>query len=216
MSHDSQLQQAVLAELNWEPSIVAAHIGVAANAGVVTLTGHVESYAQKHAAEIAAGRVKGVKAVAEELEVRLAFDAKRDDEDIATAAVDRLGWDVSVPRDGVEVTVENGWVTLTGQVAWHYQKEAAAQDIRSLLGVVGVSNQITIKPQVNTSNISDAIMHALHRSWFFDPKTITVTADGNNVRLNGTVSTWHDRQVAAETAWAAPGVINVENDISVS
>jgi osmotically-inducible protein OsmY len=215
MSNDSQLQQAVLSELNWEPSVVAAHIGVAVNAGVVTLTGHVCNYAQKHAAETAAGRVKGVKAVAEELEVRLAFDAKRDDGDIAAAAIDRLAWDVSVPRDAVEVKTENGWVTLTGQVAWHFQKEAAEQDIRPLLGVVGVSNQITIKPQVNTANVSDNIMHALHRSWLFDPKTIIVTAADGNVRLTGSVTSWHDRQVAAETAWAAPGVTGVENDIAV-
>ena len=216
MSHDSELQQAVLAELKWEPSIVAAHIGVAANAGVVTLTGHVNSYTQKHAAETAAGRVKGVKAVAEDLEVRLAFDARRDDGDIAAAAIDRLAWDVSVPRDAIEVKTENGWVTLTGQVAWYFQKQAAEQDIRPLLGVVGVSNQITIKPRVSTSNISDDIMHALHRSWFFDPATIAVTANGGHVQLTGSVTSWHDRQVAAETAWAAAGVTDVENDIAVT
>ncbi len=215
MSADSQLQEAVLAELNWEPSVVAAHIGVAANAGVVTLTGHVNNYAQKHAAETAASRVKGVKAVAEELEVRLAFDAQRDDGDIAAAAVDRLAWDVSVPRDAVAVKIEAGWVTLSGQVAWHFQKTAAEQDIRPLLGVVGVSNQITIKPQVNTANLSDDITHALHRSWLFDPKTINVTADEGNVRLTGSATSQHDRQVAAETAWAAPGVTDVENDIAV-
>lgn len=215
MSHDSDLQQAVLAELKWEPSIVAAHIGVAANAGVVTLTGHVDSYTQKRAAECAAGRVKGVKAVAEEIEVRLAFDAKRDDSELAAAAIDRLAWDVSVPRDAIEVRTENGWVTLTGQVAWHFQKVAAEQDIRPLLGVVGVSNQITIKPLVNTSNITDDILHALHRSWFFDPTTIAVTARGSQVRLTGSVTSWNDRQVAAETAWAAPGVTEVANDIAV-
>jgi osmotically-inducible protein OsmY len=215
MSHDSQLQQAVLAELSWEPSVVAAHIGVAANSGVVTLTGHVDNYAQKHAAEMAAGRVKGVKAVAEELEVRLPFDMKRGDDDIAAAAINRLVWDVSVPRDTVKVRAENGWITLTGEVAWHYQKDAAEQDVHHLMGVIGVSNQITIKPQVNTVNISDDITHALHRSWFFDPKTITVSAQGGNIRLSGSVHTWHDRQVAAETAWAAPGATSVENDIAV-
>lgn len=215
MSNDSQLRQAVLARVNWEPGIIVAHIGIAANTGVITLTGHVNNHAQKRAAETAAGRVKGVKAVAEELEVRLAFDSERDDGDIAAAAVDRLAWDVSVPRDAVEVKTENGWVALTGQVAWHFQKEAAEQDIRPLLGVVGVSNQITIKPQVNTANLSDNITHALHRSWLFDPKTITVTADGGNVRLTGSVTSWYDRQVAAETAWAAAGVTNVENNIAV-
>ena len=215
MSHDNHLQQAVLAELRWDPSVTATHLGVSANAGIVTLTGHVESFAQKHAAEMAVRRVKGVKAVAEEIEVRLLVDTKRSDADIAAAALDRLAWNVAVPHDTVQVTVENGWLTLTGQVDWNYQKEAAEQDVRRLYGVVGVSNQTTIKPRVNITNVSDDITHALHRSWFFDPKMIGVTADGGKVRLSGTVHSWHDRQVAADTAWAAPGATDVENDIAV-
>jgi osmotically-inducible protein OsmY len=215
MSNDHDLQKSVLAELSWEPSVTAAHIGVTANEGVVTLTGHVESFAEKHAAEMAARRVKGVKAVAEEIEVRLAFDTRRNDTEIAAAAIERLAWDVAIPRDAVTVKVENGWVTLTGQVDWHYQHEAAEQNIRPLFGVVGVSNQIAIKPRVDTRNIGDDIMHALHRSWFFDPKTITVTADRGTVRLSGTVRSVHERQVAATTAWAAPGTTAVENDIVI-
>jgi osmotically-inducible protein OsmY len=215
MSQDNNLQQSVLEELNWEPSVIAAHIGVAANAGVVTLTGHVESFAQKHAAETAVRRVKGVKAVAEEIEVRLPYEKKRSDEEIAGAAIGRFEWDVSIPRDAIKVMVDAGWVTLTGEVDWHYQKDAASMDVRSLLGVTGVSNQITIKPAVNTSNISDDIMHALGRSWFFDPKTISVSAQGGKIRLTGTVKSWHDRQLAAATAWAAPGATAVENDIAV-
>ena len=215
MTNDRDLQQAVLEELRWEPSVVAAHIGVTANAGVVTLSGHVDSFGQKQAAEAATRRVKGVRGVAEELEVKLPFDMRRGDDDIAAAAVGRLAWDVSVPRDAVAVKAEKGWVTLTGQVGWHYQKEAAETDIRHLLGVMGVSNQITIKPQVNTTNIEDDITHALHRSWLFDPQMVTVSADGGRVRLAGTVHSWHDRQVAADTAWAAPGAIAVENDIRV-
>jgi osmotically-inducible protein OsmY len=215
MSHDSHLQQAVLDELNWEPSVTAAHIGVVANAGVITLTGHVESFAQKHAAETAVRRVKGVKAVAEEIEVRLPYETKRSDEEIAGAAIGRFGWDVSIPSDTIKVTVDGGWVTLTGEVDWHYQKDAASMDVRSLFGVTGVSNRITIKPTVNTSNISDDIMHALGRSWFFDPKTISVSAQGGKIRLTGTVKSWHDRQLAATTAWAAPGATAVENDIAV-
>jgi osmotically-inducible protein OsmY len=215
MSHDNHLQQAVLAELNWEPSVTAAHIGVAADAGVVTLTGHVETFAQKHAAEAAVLRVKGVKAVAEEIEVRLPYETRRSDEEIAGAAIGRFEWDVSIPRDTIKVTVDEGWVTLTGEVEWHYQKDAASMDVRALFGVRGVSNQITIKPAVNPSNISDDIIHALRRSWLFDPKTISVSAQGGRVRLTGTVHSWHDRQVAAATAWAAPGAIAVENDIAV-
>jgi osmotically-inducible protein OsmY len=215
MSLDSQLQQAVLAELSWEPSVTAAHIGVTANAGVVTLTGHVESFAEKHAAEIAVRRVKGVNAVAEEIEVRLPFDITRRDDEIAAAAIDRLAWDVSVSRDSVTVRVEKGWITLTGEVDSHYQKDAAEQDVRRLFGVVGVSNLTTIKPQVNASNVSNDIMHALHRSWLFDPKTVTVSAEGGKVRLSGTVRSQRDWQVAAAAAWAAPGTTAVENDIAI-
>ena len=215
MTQDSQLQQSVLAEFNWEPSVTAGHIGVTANAGVVTLSGHVDSYVQKHAAETAARRVKGVKAVAEEIEVRLPFDARRSDEDIAAAAIQRLSWNVSVPRDGVRVTVEKGWVTLTGQVNWWYQREAAEHDIRPLHGVVGISNQTTIKPRVNTAGLSDEITHALHRSWFFNPNTVHVRADDGKVVLTGTVHSFHERQVAGRTAWAAPGVTAVENNLAV-
>jgi osmotically-inducible protein OsmY len=215
MSSDNQLQQAVLAELKWEPSVTAAHIGVAANAGVVTLSGHVGSFAEKLAAEATARRVKGVKALAEEIEVRLPFATKKTDEEIAAAALGRLAWDVSVPNDAVKVKVEKGRITLTGQVDWQYQRQAAEHDVRGLYGVVGTSNQIKINPKVNTSNISDDIMHALHRSWFFDPKTINVSADEGEVRLSGTVRSWHERQVAAATAWAAPGVTDVVNDIVI-
>jgi osmotically-inducible protein OsmY len=215
MPQDTHLQLSVLAELEWEPSITAAHIGVAANAGVVTLTGQVESYAQKHAAEAAARRVKGVLAVAEELEVQVPFERKRDDGDIAAAIVDRLAWDVSVPRDAVKVGVESGWITLTGEVDWNYQRKAAEQDVRRLHGVVGVSNQITLKSRVNAANISNDISCALHRSFFPDPDAITVTAEGGKVRLTGNVHSWHARQVAAETAWGAPGAVDVENLLAV-
>jgi osmotically-inducible protein OsmY len=215
MSEDGRLQKAVLTELGWEPSVTAAHIGVTANEGVVTLTGHVGSLAEKHAAEVAARRVRGVKAVAEEIEVRLPSDAERADDEIAAAAIECLKWDVSVPHDAVKVTVEKGWITLTGQVDWHYQRDAAAQDVRRLFGAVGVSNQITITSKVDVSNISDNIMHALHRSWFFDPKTITVSAQGGKVWLTGTANSPHDRQLAAATAWTAPGVTAVENNIKL-
>ncbi len=215
MSHDSQLQQSVLAEFNWEPSVTAGHIGVTASAGVVTLSGHVDSYAKKYAAEAAARRVKGVKAVAEEIEVRLPFDNKRSDEEIAAAAIERLSWNVSVPKDSVQVKVEKGWVTLTGQVDWWFQKEAAEHDIRPLHGVIGVSNQTTIKPRVNTANLSDNITHALHRSWFFDPANVHVRAEGGKVVLSGSVHSFDELKVVARTAWSTQGVTNVENDIAV-
>ena len=178
MSQDSHLQLEVIAELDWEPSVTGAHIGVAANAGVITLTGEVESYAEKHAAETAARRVKGVIGVAQEIKVQLPFERERGDDQIAEAVLDRLAWDVSVPSDSVQVLVQQGWVTLTGVVEKHYQRKAAEQNVRRLQGVVGVSNQISIKPGVNTANISNDITCALHRSWFPDPDAIKVTAEG--------------------------------------
>ena len=216
MSHDDQLQKAVLAELNWEPSITAAHIGVTAESGTVTLTGHVYSYGQKHAAEMATGRVKGVKAIAEEIEVRLPFEIKRDDADIATAASDRLMWDTGTPRDAVKVKVEKGWVTLTGEVDWHFQKEAAEREIRNLLGVLGVSNQVTIKPRVDTAHLQDDIQHALNRSIFFQPENVHVSAHEGHVKLTGTVNSWLERQTAGSTAWSAHGATSVENDLIVA
>jgi osmotically-inducible protein OsmY len=215
MSHDAKLKQAVLSELNWEPSVDSAHIGVTAKDGVVTLMGHVATYAEKHAAETAAHRVKGVSAVAEEIEVKLPFETNRGDDDIAAAVVDRLRWDVSIPHHAVNVKVENGWVTLTGQVDWYYQKSAVEREIRGLFGVVGISNQIAIQARPDTSKISEDISHALHRAWLFDSKTIKVSAKGGHIHLTGTVRSPHERQVAAATAWAAPGATAVENDLSV-
>ena len=157
MLNDNQLQLAVLEELRWEPSVVAAHIGVAAQGGIITLTGNVESYTEKYAAETAARRVKGVLGVAEEIEVQLPFDRQRGDPEIAGAILERLAWDTSVPKDAVTAKVEKGWVTLLGEVGWNYQRKTAEQYVRQLHGVVGVSNQISIKPGINTANIGNDI-----------------------------------------------------------
>ena len=211
MNHDDQLQQSVLAALHWEPGVSAAQIGVTAYAGVITLTGHVESYAEKHVAETAVRRVKGVLAVAEEIEVQLPFERKRGDDQIALAVLDRIAWDASIPANAITVTVENGRVTLIGQVNWHYQREAALQYVRQLHGVVGVTNQISIKPGVNTASIGNDIGFALHRVCVPDSDAITVTEKDGKVRLSGNVHSWHARQVAAEIAWGAPGATEVEN-----
>jgi len=213
--NDSELQQAVLSELAWEPSVIAAHIGVTAIAGIVTLTGHVENFSEKHAAEAAALRVKGVEAVVENIEVRLAFDAKRSDNDIAAAVVNRLEWDVAVPRGAVEVKVEDGWITLSGKVEWNFQRAAAVQDVRRLIGVVGVTNQIVLRTGINVSQVRGDLIRALHRSWS-DARNITVTANGGTLRLTRTVHTPLDRDLAVATAWSAPGAIAVENAISIS
>lgn len=215
MTDDHKLKQDVLAELAWEPSVVSDHIGVTAKDGVVTLTGHVDTFSQKLAAEKAAGRVKGVKALAEEIEVRLPVHIKHGDDEIAAAALNRIGWDVSVPKDAVKVRVEKGYVTLTGQLDHHYQSDAAAWDVRPLMGVTGVSNQITIKPHPDSAKIAEQIRHAMKRSWFDDDE-VKVTATGGAIHLTGTVESWRDREIAGETAWAAPGATTVTNDIRVS
>lgn len=202
MNPNDILRRAVIAELEWEPRVIAANIGVAAHDGVVTLTGHVASFPEKHAAEQATLRVKGVKAVAEELDVELPGERRRNDDDIAAAALHRLAWNVTLPPKGIHVTAENGWITLTGEVDHHFQKEAASDDVRHLMGVRGVSNFITVKSPIDTANISDDIMHALHRSWLFDPDTIKVRADGGKVTLTGTCA----RRTTAASRPPRPGL----------
>jgi len=214
MTNDQNLKQSVLDELNWEPSINSASIGVTAKDGVVTLTGNVETFSQKHAAELAALRVHDVKAVAEEIEVKLPFDVKHGDAEIAEAALHRLAWDSLVPKDAVKVTVADGWLTLTGQVGWHFEQEAAATAVRSLWGVTGVSNNIAIKPQPNAGDIKADIMSAMKRSWF-KPEHVDVTAANGRVTLTGKVNNWSERELAGATAWSAPGVSSVTNDIRV-
>jgi len=216
MNADHQLKTDVLAELAWAPGVTADHIGVTVDHGVMTLTGHVDAYWQKLAAENAVGRVQVVKAVVEEIEIRLPDHIKRTDDEIAEAALDRLAWESAIPKDCVKVKVENGYVTLTGQVEWRYQWEAAARMIRSLGGVAGVSNQVSLKAHPDTTTLHDEIVHALHRSWFFDEDTIKVSAVGGKVHLTGTVASWVDRQTAASTAWKAAGTTSVQNDIRVS
>ena len=214
MSLDRQLQEAVLAQLQWEPDITAAHIGVAADNGIVTLTGHVPGYHEKHAAETAAARVNGVKAVAQKIEVLLPVQTQRSDEDIARAAVDRLAWESAIPRDAIKVKVEEGWVTLSGTVPWHYQRDAAERLLQGLYGIVGITNLTTIEPRPDAGNIGHDIDTALHRGWL-DPKTITVSVDGGCVKLTGTVQTPDDRLRAASDAWASPGTTEVKNELVV-
>jgi osmotically-inducible protein OsmY len=216
MGKDSQLQSAVMDELRWEPSINAADIGVAAKEGVVTLTGFVRSYPEKQSAERAAKRVAGVKAVAEEIEVHLPGIYERTDAEVAKSAVAALAWNVTVPRDSVKVMVEHGWVTLEGEVGWQYQREAAEDSVRNLLGVKGVSNLVQIKAIVDTVHLKANIEQALIRNAQFDARQINVEAVNGKVILRGQVRSWAEKEEAEHVAWSAPGVTKVENAVTVS
>ncbi|NKJ07487.1 BON domain-containing protein [Rhizobium sp. SG741] len=212
---DITLRQLILDELEFEPSIDAANIGVAADNGVITLTGHVSTYAEREAAERATRRIKGVKAIAQDIEVRPAGTHKTADDEIAKRAVNTLGWHVTVPKDAVQVKVQNGWVTLNGRVEWQYQKTAAADAIRDLSGVVGVSNMIEVTPRVSSADVKKRIEDAFRRDAEIEAKGININVADGMVTLQGKVKTWSERQAAEHAAWSAPGVHNVEDRLLV-
>lgn len=212
---DLELKGNVESELDWEPSVNAAEIGVSVKDGIVTLTGHVQSYWQKIAAERSASRVSGVKAVVNGLEIRLPATSERTEEDIARAAVSALAWSVSVPADRVKVEVSKGWITLEGTVEWQYQKAAAEKAVRDLIGVKGVVDLIEVKPKASPVEVRAAIEAALKRSAEVDASRITVETDGDKVILRGTVRSWSEREEAERAAWRSPGVRFVENRITV-
>jgi len=212
---DQALKQEVLKELAWQPGFDETHIAVAARGGVVTLTGHVGSYAEKCVVERAAGRVTGVRAIVENLEIRYPSATSHSDVEIAKRALDVISWDLSIPKNRVKIRIEKGWVTLTGDVDWRFQRLAAEMDIRNLAGVMGVSNVIEIKPRFPAFDVEKRIRAAFRRNAEFAAENIVVTADGTTVTLTGQVGGYHERTLAADTAWSAPGVTQVNDLLTV-
>jgi osmotically-inducible protein OsmY len=212
---DRQLQEHVQNALDWDPRVDAADIGVSVDKGVVTLRGDVKSYAERTVAEQVALRVYGTQAVANDINVRLGTAAKRNDSDIAQAVLGALRWSSVVPDEKITVSVSNGWVKLSGAVDWEYQRSAAFRAARDLTGVIGVTNLITVEPHVNTTDVQKKMEAALKRSAEIDARRINVSASDGKVVLSGNVHSWFERDEARRAAWAAPGVKEVEDHISI-
>jgi osmotically-inducible protein OsmY len=212
---DRQLQEDVQQALDWEPSVNATQVGVTVDKGVVTLRGDIASYAEKLAAERVTLGVYGVKAVANDLTVRLSVERQRTDGEVAKAIVAALRWSASVPHDKIAVAVTNGWVKLSGKVDWDYQRAAAARIIRDITGVVGITNGITVEPHVSVTDVQAKIEAALKRNAEVDARRINVTASDGKVTLSGNVHSWFERDQARRAAWAAPGVKEVDDRIMI-
>ena len=215
MDSSMELQRRVLDELDWEPSIDAAHVGVTVNDGVVTLTGSVSTYAEKMTAEQATKRLVGVKAVANDLEVRPTFPSQPNDTEIAQAVIRALEWDVSIPHDLIKARVAKGTVTLEGEVKFWYQRQAAVNAVRGLKGVQGIVNLISIRAVPKAPDVKSRIESAFRRSAEIDAGRIEVDTSNGKVTLRGRVRSWAEREEAENAAWAAPGVTMVDDELKV-
>jgi osmotically-inducible protein OsmY len=212
---DRTLRQHVLEELDFDPKVDAAHIGVAVRDRIVTLSGHVATYAEKVAAERIAQRVRGVRAVVEEIEVRYPADERTGDEELAARVVKVLAWNVQVPDETIEVKVEDGCVTLDGCVPWYYQRAAAQAAVAKLAGVREVLNLLAVKPPVRSADVKAKVLAALKRT-ARDPDGITVRVEGDTVVLDGCVDLWRERELAERAAWSIPGVHAVEDRLTLA
>jgi osmotically-inducible protein OsmY len=215
MRVDSEIQGDVIREIRWEPSLQDKDIAVGVREGVVTLGGFAASYVEKLMAERTASRVKGVRGVANEIEVRLPQSSERPDPEIARAAISAITWHVAVPEDRIQVKLEHGWLRLIGEVDWYYQKESAEKAVRSLTGVKGVSNLITVKPRVTPGGLRELIREALQRGVQFDADHIQVEIERGKATLRGTVRAYAEKRDAERAARNAPGVTEVDNQLIV-
>ncbi len=213
---DSQLQVDVQEELKWEPGVDHEKIGVSVQGGVVALSGIVRSYAEKLLLEATARRVKGVRAIAEDMTVRYPFEAKTTDAEIAKRVADVIEWDSAIPKEKISVTVENGVVRLRGETEWNYQKDLAFKDASKINGVVKVDNWITVSPSVDITDVKDRIEQAFERQADLEAEKIQVRSFGRKVILEGTVSSLNKRNLAERAAWAAPGITQIEDKLVVA
>ncbi len=216
MRNDDEIKDDILAELEWDPQISSSQIGVTVKDGAVTLMGTVGAYSEKLAAERAAKRVQGVRAIAEEIKVKYPGDTRVTDEEIAGRVASLLEWNVSIPNNDIQAEVRNGYVTLTGDVDWNYQREIANTQVSGVKGVVGVNNQITVKSRVAPADVAKSIKRALHRNAEIEASHIDVDIDGGKVTLKGDVKAWYERKLIEDAAWAAPGVTHVVDNLRVS
>lgn len=215
MKSDAILRDDIIDELNWEPSVDSSKIGVAVKDGIVTLSGTVPSFIEKTDAEKAVKRVDGVKAVVQNIDVRLKSTSVRTDEEIAEVALKNLKWNTNVPEDNIILKVEDGWITLEGEVLWNYQKEAAKSAVKGLIGVKGVNNFIKVESKIQPENLKEKIKNSFIRNASIDAENVRVDVVGNKAILKGTVQSWAEKRQAERAVWAAPGIFEIENKLEI-
>lgn len=215
MKSDAILRDDIIDELNWEPSVDSSKIGVAVKDGIVTLSGTVPSFIEKTDAEKAVKRVDGVKAVVQNIDVRLKSTSVRTDEEIAEVALKNLKWNTNVPEDNIILKVEDGWITLEGEVLWNYQKEAAKSAVKGLIGVKGVNNFIKVESKIQPENLKEKIKNSFIRNASIDAENVRVDVVGNKAILKGTVQSWAEKRQAERAVWSAPGIFEIENKLEI-